>query len=393
MEEVERLIREEVQREGSISFARFMERALLEPGLGYYATAQRRAGRSGDFMTAPELHPILGAAIAQLAAATWERLGRPATFRWREYGAGEGTLLLAALDHLARVGHPLLDALEVSVSEANPHRLADLTAALAALPAGGPPLATAANPPVAGIVVANEFADALPFHIVVGRAAAPGGFAERRVSIDPVTNALAWSEGAPDPEVAALLAPLTADWPPLAEGQLAEISPATAEWAHGLGGELTEGVVIVLDYGREGVALRDATSRMAGTALAYQGHRATADLLSEPGSRDLTAHVDLTLLRAAATAGGLRHLASTNQAKFLATAGVDGEVARTRTGPAATLEEAIALRSALAQLMDPRRMGGFAVELFVAGRTPGANVLADAASPLPGTAAPNRPLV
>jgi hypothetical protein len=29
-----------------------------------------------------------------------------------------------------------------------------------------------------------------------------------------------------------------AGWPPLAEGQLAEISPATADWAHGLGGEL-----------------------------------------------------------------------------------------------------------------------------------------------------------
>ena len=393
MEEVERLIREEAQREGSISFARFMERALLEPGLGYYATAQRRAGRSGDFMTAPELHPILGAAIAQLAAATWERLGRPATFRWREYGAGEGTLLLAALDHLAREGHPLLDALEVSVSEANPHRLVDLTAALAALPGGGPPLVAAGSPPAAGIVVANEFADALPFHIVVGRAAAPAGFAERRVSIDPVTNTLAWSEGVLDAGAAEQISRLTADWPPLAEGQLAEISPATAEWVHRLGGELTEGVVIVLDYGREGVALRDPASRMAGTALAYQGHRATADLLSEPGSRDLTAHVDLTLLRAAAEAGGLRHLASTNQAKFLATAGVDGEVARTRTGPAATLERAIALRSALAQLMDPRRMGGFAVEVFVAGSSPRANALADPASPLPGTAAPNRPLV
>jgi SAM-dependent MidA family methyltransferase len=118
MEEVERLIRDEVQRAGSISFVRFMERALLEPGLGYYATAQRRAGRSGDFMTAPELHPILGAAIARLAAETWERLGRPAQFRWREYGAGEGTLLLAALDRLTREKHPLLEALEVSVSEA-----------------------------------------------------------------------------------------------------------------------------------------------------------------------------------------------------------------------------------------------------------------------------------
>lgn len=393
MEEVERLIREESQREGSISFARFMERALLEPGLGYYATAQRRAGRSGDFMTAPELHPILGAAIAQLAATTWERLGRPATFRWREYGAGEGTLLLAALDYLAREEHPLLGALEVSVSEANSHRFADLTAALAALPGGGPPLIAAGSPPVAGIVVANEFADALPFHIVVGRTAAPSGFAERRVGVDSVTNALTWVERQPDPGVADRLTPLMVGWPPLAEGQLAEISPATAEWAHGLGDELTEGVVIVLDYGREGVALRDPASRMAGTALAYQGHRATTDLLGEPGSRDLTAHVDLTLLRAAALAGGLRHVASTNQARFLATAGVDSEVARTRTGPAATLEAAIALRSALAQLMDPRRMGGFAVELFVAGSSPGANALADPASPLPGTAAPNRPLV
>ncbi len=393
MEEVERLIRDEVQREGSISFARFMERALLEPGLGYYATAQRRAGRSGDFMTAPELHPILGAAIAQLAATTWERLGRPARFRWREYGAGEGTLLLAALDRLAREGHPLLAALEVSVSEANPHRLADLTAALARLPGGGPPIAAAGGPPIAGIVVANEFADALPFHILVGRSAAPGGFAERRVAVDPVTNALTWVEGAPDARVAEQLAPLMAGWPPLAEGQLAELSPATADWASRLGGELTEGVVLVLDYGRAGLTLRDPASRMAGTALAYQGHRATADLLGEPGSRDLTAHVDLTLLRVAAEAGGLRHVASTNQATFLATAGVDDEVARTRTGPTATLEGAIALRAALAQLMDPRRMGGFAVELFVAGRTPGANALADPTSPLPGTAAPNRPLV
>jgi len=393
MEELERLIREEIQREGSVSFARFMERATLEPGLGYYATPQRRAGRSGDFMTAPELHPILGAAIAQLATATWERLGRPATFRWREFGAGEGTLLLTVLDYLARERHPLLAALEVSVTEANPHRLADLAAALKQLPAGGPPLVAAGSPPIAGIVVANEFADALPFHIVVGRAASPGGFAERRVTVDPVTNALTWAEGAPDPRVADRLAPLMAGWPPLTEGQLAEISPATADWAATLGAELTEGVVLVLDYGREGVDLRDPSSRMAGTALAYQGHRATADLLSEPGSRDLTAHVDLTLLRTAAQAGGLRHVVSTNQARFLASAGVDSEVARTRSGPEATLEGAIALRSALAQLMDPRRMGGFAVEVFVAGRSPGANALADSASPLPGTAAPNRPLV
>ena len=142
METVERLVREEIRRDGSISFARFMERALLEPGLGYYATAERRVGRSGDFLTAPELHPILGAAIAELAAATWERLGRPSRFRWREYGAGEGTLVLAAIDRLARTAHPLLAAMEISISEANPHRVAELASALAARPGGGPPVVT-----------------------------------------------------------------------------------------------------------------------------------------------------------------------------------------------------------------------------------------------------------
>ena len=393
METVERLVREEIRRDGSISFARFMERALLEPGLGYYATAERRVGRSGDFMTAPELHPILGAAIAELAAATWERLGRPSRFRWREYGAGEGTLVLAAIDRLARTAHPLLAAMEISISEANPHRVAELASALAALPGGGPPVVTAGGLPVPGIVVANEFADALPFHILVGRAAAPAGFLERRVTLDAVTNALGWTEGAPDPAVAEHLATLTSGWPPLAEGQLAEVSPATAAWARTLRGELREGVVLVLDYGREGGLLRDPVSRMAGTALAYAGHRATPDLLGDPGGRDLTAHVDLTLLRAAAIQGGLRHLASTTQAAFLAAAGVDDEIVRSRSGPTATLEAAIALRAALAQLMDPRRLGGFAVELFLAGDSARVEALADPRAPLPGVAPPNRPLV
>lgn len=393
MNEIERRIRDELQRVGSMSFARFMERALLEPELGYYVTSTRRAGRGGDFMTAPELHPILGAAIARLAAATWDRLGRPAPFRWCEYGAGEGTLLLAALERLVRDQHPLVAALQLQVDEANPYRQAELRTALSALPNGGPPLADKGAPPTSGIIVANEFADALPFHIVVGRAAERLGFAERRVAVDAVTQALSWVEGPLDSEVAQEVTTLMAGWQPLVEGQLAEVSPATAGWARGLRGQITEGVVLVLDYGREGVALRDPTSRMAGTALSYQGHRANPELLGEPGSRDLTAHVDFTLLRAAAVAGGLRHLTSTTQAKFLATAGVDDEIARTRSGPTATLEAAVALRSALAQLMDPRRMGGFAVEIFVAGDSHAATALMDPALPLPGTAAPNRPLV
>lgn len=388
-------IRDEIERHGPIEFARFMERALTEPEIGYYAGESVRAGRGGDFLTAPELHPLLGSALARLATAAWERLDRPAPFRWIEYGAGAGALVAAAIDQLERDKTPLRAALEVAAVEVNPHRRTELAARLAArgVPLVSGPVAHATPPAAAGIVVANEYLDALPFHIVVGRPASPLGFAERRVGVDAATGALAWVEVPPDPRLAPLFAARLAQGAPLVEGQLAEICLAADAWAAGLPGVVSRGLVAVLDYGHPAPLLRAAATRMAGTALAYQGHRATGDLLGEPGGRDLTAHVDLTALRTAAQGAGLTPVAATTQAALLAGVGLDDELDRLRRGPEATLEGALALRAALAHLMDPRRMGGFAVELFAIGSATDRERLADPAAPLPGAAAPNRRLV
>ena len=49
-------IGKELQGTGNwISFARYMELVLYEPGLGYYASGARKLGAGGDFVTAPEL--------------------------------------------------------------------------------------------------------------------------------------------------------------------------------------------------------------------------------------------------------------------------------------------------------------------------------------------------
>ena len=45
---------------GWISFARYMQLALHEPGLGYYASGARKFGPGGDFVTAPELGSLFG---------------------------------------------------------------------------------------------------------------------------------------------------------------------------------------------------------------------------------------------------------------------------------------------------------------------------------------------
>ena len=139
-------------------------------------------------MTAPELHPLLGSAIARLTEECWRRLGRPHPFRWIEFGAGSGALLLAAMAHLGREHSPLLTALEIEPVEANPFRRSELEASVGALRQQPRPRLVQRNAArrdeIAGIVVANEFLDALPYHVVVGRAAAPRGFLERCVGVD-----------------------------------------------------------------------------------------------------------------------------------------------------------------------------------------------------------------
>jgi len=385
-------INAEIAERGSISFSRFMERALTEPDLGYYVTEQVRAGREGDFITAPELHSLLGSALARMATEVWRRLGEPTRFRWVEYGAGSGALALALIAQLRRDGSPLINALEIQPIDVNTFRGEELrNAVMSEQQNGAPVLVRVDAPPVAGIVVANEYLDALPFNIYVGRANAAHGVSERCVGLAADGLTRAWVERELDASEAQRVAEHFGA--PLAEGQLAEACFTFDAWLHEVTTRITSGLVAVIDYGRDGVTLRDASSRMAGTALAYQGHRATTDLLSEPGERDLTAHVDLTALRRAAAAAGLQPVASTNQAALLAGAGLDDEVDRLRRGPEATLEGAIALRSALAHLMNPRGMGGFAVELFALGTPEHRSRMADPTNPLPGAAAPIRPLV
>ena len=53
-------LKAEIARSGPITFARFMAVALTDPDRGYYATTDDRPTRSGDFLTAPELHPVFG---------------------------------------------------------------------------------------------------------------------------------------------------------------------------------------------------------------------------------------------------------------------------------------------------------------------------------------------
>ena len=358
-------IRAEIAASGPLTFERFMELALYDPELGYYRSTDERPGRGGDFLTAPDTHSIFGAALARQLDEIHRRLGSPDRFVVREYGAGSGTLGLTILQALAGEGRlgqvatseSLARAIRYAPIEINPHRQAELVERLTSAGFGGVlELDLAAGVAAPGAVVANEFLDALPVHRVVGRA---GGLRELRVD---------WSgdrffEVETDPSTPAIEARLAAEGIALEDGIRAEVCLAVDGWVGEAAAGLERGAVIVIDYGRPAAELY-GRRRPAGTLLAYAGHRAHDDWAAAVGRQDLTAHVDFSAVERAAGAAGLDRLGLTTQAEFLVGVGIEELLEAVRSDPATTVEDWLAVRSAVRRLLDPRATGGFRVALL-----------------------------
>lgn len=375
----EEAIRAEIAAQGPIPFARFMALALGYPTGGFYTGPRERTTRDGDFLTGPELHPIFGSALARQLAEAWERLGRPDPFTLVEYGAGAGTLALAIQAGLRDDRSPLAEALVYAPVEQNAHRMSELRerAGAAGLPVIAPPSAGlrviaprsdigrhAAAVPVAGAVLANEFLDALPVHLVEIHDGRP-----REVHVG-VSAAGAFEERllAPSiPAIAVRLEDLVAAGLTFAEGQRAELCLELGGWVADVATTLSSGVVLVIDYGAPAPRLY-GTHHRAGTLMTYRGHAADGSPdapYRDVGERDITAHVDTTTLTRLLDAAGFDVLGETTQAELLVGCGLEDllERERRRTVDAAAV---LLLRSAVMRLLDPRHLGGF--RAVIAGR-------------------------
>jgi SAM-dependent MidA family methyltransferase len=356
------LIRAEIESTPGhrITFARYMELALYTSDLGYYRAPTDRPTDAGDFLTAPETHAIFGWTIARRIEQMWADLGEPNPFGLVEYGAGSGTLAIAILEGLRRHGSSrLLEAIRYEPIEANQYRLADLRrrfeeSGLADRLA--PPGSPSDGPlPVTGVLLANEFLDALPVHRVVIR----GG--ELRELF------VAWHErfveivAAPStPELARRLADDGLEMGRLAEGQVAEISLGLEPWLDDVAARLARGYVVAIDYGYPAAELY-GPRRLAGTLLGYRGHRVEEDPFTDPGLIDLTAHVDFTALQFLGERRGLRSVAFATQSEFLVASGLELELRALQESPETTAEDYLRARSGIVRMLDPRYMGRFRV--------------------------------
>ncbi|MDP2795249.1 MAG: SAM-dependent methyltransferase [Sulfurisoma sp.] len=341
---------------GWMPFVEFMDMALHLPGLGYYAGGSHKFGPSnegGDFVTAPELTPLFGQALAaQVAEVLGQVAVSPApTFpAVLEVGAGSGRLaadLLPALEALDALPEKYL-ILELSgelrarqretIRQAVP-ALADRIEWLDALPEK-----------FSGCIVANELLDAIPTHAVAWRDEGP---MERGVTFDG--ERFAWAERQAEGALRVAMERLAAE-AAIEAPCVGEVGLAASAWVAEWGRRLERGALLLLDYGLSRRELYHP-GRNGGTLRCHYRHRSHDDPFWWPGLSDITSHIDFTAVAEAGFGAGLDVLGYASHATFLMNCGL-GELlgARQEAGAASALRAAGAVKV----LISPNEMG----ELF-----------------------------
>lgn len=360
-------LREDISRTGGITFARFMEQTLYHPEFGYYLTPRRRPGRSGDFITSPEVHPFFGITIAGQIAEMWEGLGRPDPFVVREEGAGVGGLAYDIIAGLT-VHHPdVRSVLQYRLRDVNPYRLAQAMDAMAEV--GLDDIVSTENPlldqriePVTGVVLANEVADALLAHQLIWT---NGEVQELWVVWNAAINWFGWETRALSSEVQATdpLAWLKRNgvdadsWP---QGAMFAWSPALDIWVQSIASGLERGYGLVIDYGYPAVELY-REHRLEGTIRCYREHAVSDNPFQFIGEQDVTVHVDFTRIADAATGVGFRTTPVVTQGDFLSRLTLGQHLVDLQQHPETDAAEYYRAQASVLRLIDPAGLGRFRV--------------------------------
>lgn len=305
------LLRDRIGSEGPIPFSTFMEAALYNPEAGYYAQRSFTTGQRGDFATAPDVGPLLGATLARPIQRFAEEGGRLV-----EIGPGSGRLLL---DIVAALPDAELDALEIVLVEPFEKRRDQLVERFEADGVQPRAVASVADlDPARSFVLANELLDALPCEVA---RRGEDGIEQLTVDVDEDGFVEAWR---PAPDELADLVDQRA--PRLPVGHRYEIAPGLEALLSDVADAIDPGVAVFFDYGDRFEEVWP--DRADGTLRGFREHQ-HVDPLTRPGETDITYDVDFSRVSDLAEEEGLPLQAFGPQERLLVHLGLM-EVARDR---------------------------------------------------------------
>lgn len=302
------------QSGGAISFSQYMQMALYQPGLGYYAHGSRKFGPQGDFITAPEVSPLFAQCLARQIVEISQLLG---DFSILEFGAGSGVMAADILLELERqsVLPTQYQILELSAElrqrqrDTIANKAPDLLARvvwLDALPEN-----------FIGVVLANEVLDAMPVECFRRH-----GDAIEQMWVKFEAGHLVGDYRPANKAVADAVAEIEQRREQrLPDNYCSELNLYHRPWIEALFNGMERGVVLLVDYGY-GVKEYYHPERSQGTLMCHYQHRTHPDPFWCPGVQDITSYVDFSEVAHAAVDAGFEMLGFTSQATFLMGAGL-----------------------------------------------------------------------
>ncbi len=368
-----RLIQEQVEKNGgSISFERYMEMALHEPGWGYYSAGAARFGAPGDFTTAPHVSPLFSRCVARQCGQVLSSMSSGDIL---EIGAGSGVMAkdmlleLASADTLPDNYFILETSADLRMRQKElfeshiPHLLSRVHW-----------LDTLPETPVNGVIVANEVIDAMPvkrilldkgsiYEMYVGHRDDEFYWIEEELqgAVNKRFEAIASNLQAPmqsspqapmqsSPRASMQSSPQSSmqssrqapmqsspqsslQSSPQAPMQsspqasipgpyLTEVNAQVDGWLKSMSAALGRGMILIIDYGYPQHEYYHP-QRNKGTLLCHYRHRCHEDPFFYPGLQDITASVDFTALAQAAVDNEMQVAGYASQAHFLIGCGLE----------------------------------------------------------------------
>jgi SAM-dependent MidA family methyltransferase len=313
MNQLEQKILEKLSNEGPITFEAFMNMALYEPGLGYYASGKIEIGKAGDYYTSQHLHPIFGALLGKQLEEMWEIMGKPSVFYAVEPGAGTGHLCMDLLNYASK--STIFPALRYVIAEPHPFMREKQQKLLTTFSDKVIWISSLKElSGISGCVLSNELLDAFPVHLVemddtlreIYIATENGRFRETKGDLST-------------PALSGYLEDFSLS---LAPGYRTEINLRIKEWLRTVSDILSEGFIISIDYGHSSQEYY-SEERNRGTLMCYYRHQANEDPYLNIGDQDITAHVNFSSVKKWGEENGFRTIGFCHQGAYLVSLGID----------------------------------------------------------------------
>ncbi|XP_050302688.1 protein arginine methyltransferase NDUFAF7, mitochondrial [Anthonomus grandis grandis] len=322
-----------IKTTGPITVAEYMKEVLQNPMKGYYMTKDM-FGESGDFVTSPEISQIFGEMLAVWFLNEWHKIGSPRPLQLVELGPGRGTLssdILKVFSHFKALHNTSLHLVETSpvLSDVQSKTLCTHSSMAPNLKSSyyregvtrqGIPVYWYKQlkdvPDSFTLLLAHEFFDAMPIHKFHKTYA---GYKEVLIDLEQTQSSkddyhFRYVLARNDTPMLKVLLKSTET------RQHVEISPDSMLIYEEICNRIVSngGIALICDYGHDGTG--------TDTFRAFKKHK-QVDPLAQPGSADLTADVDFSVIKEIASKNkDVMYQGPVTQKKFLHKIGIEYRV-------------------------------------------------------------------